>query len=254
MIGYKTWGHGPEKVVVLHDWFSDCASYEFMLPFLDVTAFTYCFMDVRGYGKSINLQGECTLEEIVHDVIGLVDHLKWSRFHVVGHSMTGLVSQWMAVYHKDRIKSAIAITPVPASGAQVPEDVMSFLEDAALTNDESAVGIVGMMTGQRLSPGFVNFKVDHWRRCAQPQARVSYLHMFCETNFATQAMGCTTPLLVIAGEFDAPAHQQDVLQAAIGHLYKKIEFQTCPNCGHYPQQESPTYLTQMVETYLLRHA
>lgn len=254
MNGYKTWGHGPEKVLVLHDWFSDCASYDFMLPLLDVGAFTYCFMDLRGYGRSLNLQGECTVEEITRDVLTLADHLKWPRFHLVGHSMTGLVAQWMAIYHKDRLKSAVAITPVPASGALVPEDVMVFLEDAARDNDESADAIVGMMTGQRLSPGFREFKVSHWRHCSKPEARVAYLHMFCETNFATQAQGCDTPLLVVAGEFDAPSAQQDVLTGTILTWYSRAQVQVCPNSGHYPQQEAPAYLTQMIETFLHAHA
>ena len=41
-IGHKLHGKGPQKVIVLHDWFGDTATnYDPMLEFLDGDAFTF---------------------------------------------------------------------------------------------------------------------------------------------------------------------------------------------------------------------
>jgi pimeloyl-ACP methyl ester carboxylesterase len=78
------------------------------------------FADVRGYGKSRHLGGSYSVEEVTADAFRLAGQLGWGRFHVVGHSMTGIVVQRMAVddWTSDakRLKSVVAITPVSADG------------------------------------------------------------------------------------------------------------------------------------------
>lgn len=250
MIGHKVIGRGLEKVIVMHDWFCDCTSYDFTQEIWDLDQFTFCFMDLRGYGKSMNMEGICNADEAVQDVIMLADHLKWDRFHLVGHSMTGLVVQKVAVEQRARLKSVIATTPVPACGSPVPDDVLSFLEDAAEKNDESAVGIVDMMTGGRLSSGWKRFKVDRWRRTSQPQARVAYLHMFTQTDFANSIQKNDVPLMVIVGEHDAEGHQEGVMASTILKWFPNSHMKICPNSGHYPMQEAPAFFVKLVEDFL----
>ena len=254
MIGHKVIGRGPEKVLMMHDWFCDSTSYDFTQLLWDLDNFTFCFMDLRGYGKSINMEGECTADEAVHDVLALADHLKWDRFHLVGHSMSGLVAQKVAVEHRARLKSVIATTPVPACGSPVPDDVLGFLEDAADRNDESALAIVDMMTGARLSDGWKQFKVDRWRRTSQSQARIAYLHMFAQTDFSNQIQNNDVPLLVIVGEYDAEGHREEVMQATILKWFPQSTMKVCPNSGHYPMQEAPAYFVKMVEEYVASKA
>lgn len=57
----------------MHDWLGDHSSYDAVIPWLDGHAFTYIFIDVRGYGQSIELAGEFTVEEIAADCLMLAD-------------------------------------------------------------------------------------------------------------------------------------------------------------------------------------
>ncbi|MGU7780708.1 alpha/beta fold hydrolase [Burkholderia sp. PU8-34] len=50
------------------------------------------------------------------DCLVLADRLGWQRFHVIGHSMNGMVTQRVAANAPSRIKSAIAVYPVSAAG------------------------------------------------------------------------------------------------------------------------------------------
>ncbi len=84
-LGYSVYGQGAEKVIVLHDWMGDASNYEPVIPYLDPNTFTWMFADVRGYGRSRNLKGAYTVEEVAADVFRLADALGWKRFHVVGH-------------------------------------------------------------------------------------------------------------------------------------------------------------------------
>ncbi|QGP54771.1 alpha/beta fold hydrolase [Piscirickettsia salmonis] len=105
-LGFTLYGQGKEKVVVYNDWMGDCSSWLPTQPFLDTDTFTYAFIDVRGYGRSLHLQGEYTAKEIVADTLELLETLGWDTFHVIGFSMTGIVTHRMAIDIPERIKSA----------------------------------------------------------------------------------------------------------------------------------------------------
>ena len=253
MIGHKTYGNGYNKVLVMHDWFSDCSSYDSVIPFLDTTLFTYVFMDLRGYGKSKSIQGECSVQEAVGDAIALVNHLKWDQFHIIGHSMSAMIAQQIALEAEDRVKSVIAITPVPACGSPVPEEVLEFLEDAAICNDQSAAQIIGFMTSGKLPMHFADYKVKEWRRTSAPEARTAYLHMFTQTDFSQQVKGLRVPFFVIIGSHDAEAYSEFVMRETFLKWYPNAELAVIANSGHYPMQETPLYLLSLIEGFLGRH-
>ena len=126
----------------------DARSFDALKPFLDTDTCAYVFADLRGYGRSRQLRGSYTADEAAADAFYLADRLGWKRFHVVGHSMSGMIvkrmiiNDWQRSYR--RIKSAVAITPVTASGFPADEATKQFLwgliHDATMT----AQGIAGL--------------------------------------------------------------------------------------------------------------
>src|SRR5215469_3814458 len=64
-LGFTTYGHGPLRVLVLHDWFCDHSSWDATLPYLTPDRFTYVFGDLRGCGSSREIAGTNTLDEAV---------------------------------------------------------------------------------------------------------------------------------------------------------------------------------------------
>lgn len=141
IIGHTLHGKGAEPVLVLHGWFADYTVFEPMLPWLDTGRFTYAFVDYRGYGKSRAIVGHYTIEELAQDAVALADHLGWRRFHAVGHSMGGKVLACILADTKGRVKSGVALTPVPASGVPLPPDQMALFESAT-DNDGARRGII----------------------------------------------------------------------------------------------------------------
>eukprot|EP01037_Dinobryon_pediforme_P014778 gene14778-14909_t len=161
--------------------------------------------------------------------------------------MSGMIAQRIALEAEDRVKSVIAITPVPACGSPAPEEILAFLEDAAVNNDQSAGQIIGFMTSGKLPMRFADYKVKEWRRTSIPQARAAYLHMFSQTNFADQIKGLKTPFLVITGGHDAEGYSEPVMRETFLKWYPNAELTVIANSGHYPMQETPLYLLKKNE-------
>lgn len=251
ILGHQLLGSGPTHVLVVHDWFCDSSSYDSLIPYLDKEQFTYCFADLRGYGRSRSISGSYTLDEASDDLLALVNTLGWQAFHFVGHSMSALIAQYVALQAPQKVKAIVAITPVPASGLPAPDAILQFLEYAAKENNDSAKQIVNFMTGGRYQGShFIEYKVARWRATSTPEARIGYLKMFSQSNFAAKVKGRTTPILVAIGEQDNEAHQEPAMRKTFLEWYPKATLKLFQGSGHYPMQEEPVALACAIENFL----
>lgn len=250
-IGFVQHGQGPESVLVMHDWNSDHTNYDPVLPYLDTRTFTYALMDLRGYGSSRHVEGEYTVGEIARDCLSVADSLGWVRFHVIGHSMTGMAVQRIAADATDRVKSAVAVCPMSAAGSPAPEEALAFFRRTIL-DDDAFLRLVKFVSGG-LSEQWAKEKLRQNRQGVNADCRDGYLHMFSKTNFVEEVRGVTTPFLVIVGDHD-PGLDEAAMKATFLAWHPNAELSVILNCGHYPMQECPPYFATLVENYLRRHA
>jgi len=246
---YSEVGNGSEKVLVIHDWMSDHSTYDSVLPYLNTKDFTYVFADLRGYGKSNQIEGKHTAQESAQDILHLVNTLDWGKFHVIGHSMGGMIAQRIAVDAEDRLKSLIAITPVPASGIPIPESIIHAMQKA-LETEEGRRQLLQMQFGTRLSDEWLEFKLRRWKETSNPKAVADYLLMFTQTNFSKEVQGLKTPILVIVGEYDHEAFGEAAMKQSIFQWFPHAQLNICRNAGHYPLQETPVYLASVITKFL----
>lgn len=252
MIGHHLIGSGKEKVLVLHNWFSDSTSFSPMHPYLDPENFTYLFADLRGYGQSKSLKGSHTLEEACQDALDLTRSLNWDSFHIIGHSMSGMIAQKIAIDNPTKVKSVIALTPVPACGSKSPPEVTEFLKQAALGNDANAIEAINLITNRKFSPHIAKSIIDHWRACSTPEARVGYLDMFTHNDFSQSAQGCPVPMLVLHAEYDYPG-TLELFRNTFLKWYSNPKLEICEASGHFPPQEVPIALATTIETFLIHN-
>lgn len=252
-IAHKHIGTGKEKVLVMHNWMGDSTSYDSMLPYLNKDAYTYVFVDLRGYGKSKDMQGAYSVEEACADAMKLIDSLAWNKFHLIGHSMSGLIVQKMAVDNPSRVKSIVAITPVPASGSPAPREMLGFFESAALNDDEAAMECVNTLTSNRYTKTFARNMVAILRQRSTSEARLGYLNMFVRTDFSESVKGLRTPILVLFGEYDFEGSEACMRNTFL-KWYPNAQLECCIASGHYPMIETPVALVAAIEKFLSAHS
>lgn len=248
VVGHRAIGTGPVRVLFIHGWFSDSSVYDPLLSALDPSIFTCVLIDFRGYGKSANVSGNYTVAEIAADAFEVADSLGWSSFHVVGHSMGGKVGQQMLAAQPARIKKAVLLTPVPASGVPFDDETLSLFQ-AATHSLEARAGIIGHSAGDRLpkfwSMSLARESVDR----SNDQAFASYFRDWSGTDFSNELTGAATPTLVLVGEHD-PGLTEDVMKATICCWMPNAKVEVVPNAGHYPMQEVPLLTAARIQAFL----
>lgn len=251
-LGHVVVGSGPEPVLVLHEWLGDHTNYDAVLPNLSPAAARYVFADLRGYGLSRDLAGGYTMAEAAADAVALMDSLGAGRFHVVGHSMSGMIAQYLAATRPDRVKSVVLISPVPASGFKADAAAMAKLR-AVVSDDAALRAAVNARTASRYGAGWLDRKVAMARR-ARPEAMLGYLDMFTGTDFADRMTGLAMPATLVVGANDIPFYRRDALEPIIRKAFARVEVAVAADAGHYAMVETPVLLAALVERAVLAAA
>ncbi len=249
-ISFVSYGNGPIRVLVLHDWFCDHSSWDATLPYFTPEHFTYVFADLRGYGASQQISGAYTLDEAANDVIALADRLNWSRFSMLGHSMSGLIVQRIAQLAQERVERIVAVTPVSPAGMGLDLTTLDFFRSIALADDNGRFSALSKLWGTRLSETWIKYKLRRWRETSTPVAVAKYLELWGCTDISEGARGIKTPMLIIAAAQDAPPFQAGALEASMLPFYPNAKLLSLGESGHHPMQEQPPQLATAIELFL----
>lgn len=64
----------------------------------------------------------------------------------------------------------------------------------------------------------------------------------------------TTPLLVVIGEWDQEAFLEPQMRKTFMAWHPNAELVTIKNCGHCPMQETPVYLSTLIQKFMKENA
>ncbi|SOB83504.1 alpha/beta fold hydrolase [Streptomyces sp. 1331.2] len=247
-IPHRMTGTGDHHVLVLHDWFGTSAGWGPFLDYLDGRAFSYAFLDYRGYGRRKDVTGDYTLAEIATDALALADQLGWERFSVVGHSMGGKAAQQVLAEAPLRVRKLVGLAPVPA-GAYPLDEAGEALFHGASEDREKRLAILDLVTGQRAGRVWLDRMVDQSLQLSTREAFAGYVRDWTTADLERRINGNPVPVKVIVGEHDL-ALTADVMRATFLTHYPNAVLEELSGTGHYPMYETPVALAASLEAFL----
>lgn len=132
---------GAPKVIALHGWLDNAASFLPLLPHLP--PLDLLLLDFPGHGRSAHLApgAEYVMVAYVHALLDAADALGWERFAILGHSMGAAVAAMAAVAQPQRVARLALVENL----GPLAED-----EDAAPARLQQAVSAARARRGRSL--------------------------------------------------------------------------------------------------------
>jgi 3-oxoadipate enol-lactonase/4-carboxymuconolactone decarboxylase len=113
---YRLEGRSDQPVLVLsHSLGCDHSMWAPQMPDL-LDHFQVLRYDTRGHGASDVPSGDYAMDQLGHDVLGLLDALRISRAAFCGLSMGGAIGQWLAMNAPQRLSALVLANTSPKFG------------------------------------------------------------------------------------------------------------------------------------------
>ncbi|WP_224247351.1 alpha/beta fold hydrolase [Hyalangium gracile] len=125
---------GSPAVLFLHGWLDHSHTFDWVLEHLP-DAWRILLLDFRGMGRSehIPLGAHYSFPDYLLDVEAVLDDLKLSEVHIIGHSLGGIVGTAYAAARPTRVKSLTLLESLGPWGGnpdEALERLRSFLDDS----------------------------------------------------------------------------------------------------------------------------
>lgn len=160
-----------EKILCLHGWLDNAASFIPLMPLLD--KYHVVALDMPGHGGSQHRMAgyDYVFVDWIHDVLDVLDALGWQQAHLLGHSMGGAIATIVAASAPERINKLLLIEALgPIAG--IAEEAGQRLRQAVsarryLANDKAARIIPDLETAVKARLAASNMSSDAARLIVQ---------------------------------------------------------------------------------------
>jgi 3-oxoadipate enol-lactonase len=198
--------------------------------------FTVILPDLRGFGQSTTVETTYTMSDMADDLAGLLDHLRFEKVAIAGHSMGGYVCLAFAKKYSQRVSGLGLVAS--QSAADTPEKKAGRYQTADGVS-KKGVGLVAEGMSSTLSAdAAVQAFVRPLMESQTPAAVMGALKAMAEREDTLSSLSTAPfPVTLIHGDADMliPVERAREIKAALPSA-RLIELQ---GIGHMPMMESP---------------
>ncbi len=218
--------------------------------------------DLRGHGESSKpaVESEYSFESMAADALRLADALGWERFVLLGHSMGGMVAQFMARAAAARLAGLILMDTAHGPLEHLDAELIQAAVTIVRTQGMAALakvmaerqGPLHTPAYQRLlddQPGYAEFG-ERKLLATSPALYAAMAPEFLVTPDrldSLRLLPASLPVLIIVGELDQPFIEPSRRMA---HAIAASTLTVIPDAGHSPQFENPDTWWVAVADYL----
>ena len=249
-IRYRDAGLGP-PVVLVHGWTLDLEMWTSQVELLRAS-FRLISLDRRGFGLS---RGHPSIDQDCEDLQALCRHLALERIAMVGMSQGARAVMKFATAARDTVSCVVLDGPPDLLGAQesdapVPEQYRVLARTEGMKAFRRAWihhPLLSLRTRDPSAHRQLQSIIERYpgRDLAESAFVATAASPLPVDSFAT-------PTLIITGEHDMPERVEaaNVLARRLPHAERAI----IPDAGHLPNFDDPVAYTEILRTFLERHA
>lgn len=264
--GLRAGGEGGRRVLALHGWLDNAASFVPLAPHLP--GLDLVVPDLPGHGRSDHLPRgmDYSFAGAVHTVLDIADALGWERFTLLGHSMGAGIASLVTAACPDRVERLVAIEALGAL-AEVPGRTVERLREAvaatrALPGKRLRVfpdlepAVRARMKANGLTEAAARLLVERgtdavesgWCWSSDPRLTLPTMVRMTEAQIEDLVAGITCPAKIVFAD-PAQPYLPDPVRRARAALLPAGELVVLPG-GHHLHMEQPGEVAAAIAGFL----
>jgi 3-oxoadipate enol-lactonase len=246
---YELTGDKEHVVVLSNSLGTDFSMWDPQIAELQ-RSFSVLRYDTRGHGKSSVVPGDYSIEQLGHDVLGLLDSLGIGRVHFCGLSMGGMIGMWLAIHAPDRLRRLVLCNTASRIGtreiwdtriADVRKDGMKRVAAAVVerwfTPEFRAASLDAVAKAQRMLEN------------TSPEGYAACCVAVRDTDQSQETTSIEAPTLVVYGSSD-PVIPIPEAQFLSDHIPGAVKVELA--AAHLSNVEQAAAFTEAVSDFLVR--
>lgn len=250
---YKVIGNSGPALLLVHGLGSSIYCWRHLIKLLK-DDFQIVAVDLWGFGNSSKYYAaEMNLDDQIQTLMSLMDHLNIKSFHLVGHSMGGHISLWLARNHLNRILKVVAIAP--ASHPKVaPSGIEKLFWMANWTPWFLNRNLIRRVLKRVITDHslITNDMIEaYYTPYRDPDAHLSFaaaIKMINDGRVFDQLEYIDKPALLLWGEKDHVINKKTIQQ--INEKLPNSSLETSPRSNHMPMEDDVQWLYQQIVSFL----
>jgi len=247
---WREQGEGP-LVMLLHGLGGSRLSWEPQLAALS-GGHRVVAWDLPGYGASAPLPPPATFAALAQAAADLVAELGDTSAHVVGISMGGMIAQYLAAWHPQRVDSLTLLSTSPAFGLDgtAPDDWRAARLaplDAGMEPSEFAHRVLRSIAGPHIADDALAQQRAAMSRISAAALRTS---IDCLVTHDSRSLlpAVTAPTLCLVGELDEetpPSYSRQLVD-----LLPNGALRVIAGAGHLLNAEAPDTVNELIAAHI----
>jgi 3-oxoadipate enol-lactonase len=210
--------------------------------------------DTRGHGASTQSAGPYTLRGFADDWQSMLDGLGVTSACLVGFSLGGMIAQYMAIDHPERVAALVLVSTV----CRFDSGVRRAMEDRIAINQELGAQAAAEAVAKSLfteefrqsEAAFLN-KFYAWRVAQSQQCIVDSIRATFGLDTCERLSRLKMPSMVIVGDQDV-ATPPSAVKDLTRHL-THVHIEVVEGAGHMLTIERPKEFVRILDGFLARH-
>ena len=219
-------------------------------------------VDLWDHGKSGHLNEDTkTLEDISEDYFALMQHLGLDEFSVVGLSVGGMWGTYLALNHKNAVKSLVIMDTYLGSEPAVSQEQYNLMLDMIYNAKKFPEPLIEEITPLFFSSNTIEYKkeiVEAFKdslRNYDPEMIPGLTRLgkiiFSRENLLPRFNELTMPSLVFVGEDDLPRPVSESKEMA--DLLPNAKLHVIEKAGHISNLERPDLINPILYDFFKSH-
>ena len=251
MLNYEISKNGKEPLILLHGFMENNTIWEDMEESLS-DQFQLIKIDLPGHGKSEVLGEIHTMNLMAEEVKKVIDHLQFSKVHLLGHSMGGYTALAFAELYPENLKSLSLFFSSTLEDNDEKKDIRRRSIEIIDRNYTSFVdnSIANLFSENERD--ILRDKIELAKKIAVETntegVKASQLGMAERPNRTKILLEFNLPILIIAGKHDNAIKTETFFE----HIPNRKNIKTyILDCGHNGHWEKPIICSSIINTELL---